>query len=67
MTVLEENKYLVNEMVIQDWHLIRRLTNLDGLQITAHIRSPFRIGQFDFVIVGSASGWHLVNLDDGAN
>ena len=67
VTVLQENKYLVNDMVIQDWHLVRRVHNPDDVDFTVHIRSPFRIGKFDFVIVGSVKGWHLVNVDDGTN
>ena len=65
MTVLSDDKYFVRDMVIQDWHLVRRLHNPDGLNFTAHIRSPFRIGQNDFVIAGSVKGWHLVNVYDG--
>ena len=61
MTVLSDNKYLVKDMVIQDWHLVRKLHSPFGRTI----RVPFQIGQSDFVIAGDTRGWHLVNLDDG--
>lgn len=72
VTVFEENKYLVNDMVIQDWRIMRKLpkqTILGGMevkvQLEKHFRVPFPIGQFDFVIASTEKDFSLVNVDDG--
>ena len=52
-------------MVIQDWHLVRKLHTLPVENYMKPIGMPFKVGQSDFVIVGDEKGWHLANLDDG--
>ena len=64
MIVLENNKYLINDLIIQDWKLVRKLNNLDGLTLKNLTRMPI---QSDFFIFSSGYGesWHLVNVNDG--
>ena len=52
VTVLSDIKYLVHDMVIQDWHLMRKLHNLDAYH-GCTIRVPFQIGQLGLVVVGN--------------